>query len=65
MDVLFLIGHNICGLIVENNLDIISLLFLSKKQDIGDLLPYLGSFLAFTILELALRHLQGNKAWAT
>lgn len=27
------------------------------------MLPYLGSFLAFAILELALNHLQGNEAW--
>lgn len=50
MDILFLIGHNICGLILANNLDVVSLLFLWKKQNIGDLLPYLGSFLAFPIL---------------
>lgn len=66
MDTLLLRAKNICGPIVESNLDVTSVLFLFKKtqtnQDIADLLPYLGSFLAFAILELALNHLQGNEA---
>lgn len=66
MDTLLVRAQNICGPIVESNLDVTSVLFLWKKtqtnQDIADLLPYLGSFLAFAILELVLNHLQGNEA---